>query len=104
MRYQTGGTILAALLALDRQYAINIGGGFHHASANSGSGFCVYADITLAIQFLFLKALIEKAMIIDLDAHQGNGHELDFLDDNRVYIFDMFNYQIFPNDFRAKGI
>lgn len=34
---------------------------------------------------------------------QGNGHELDFAHDNRVYIFDMFNYEIYPRDYKAKG-
>jgi len=102
MRLQTGGTILAAKVALERKYAINIGGGFHHANANEGGGFCLYADITLAIQYLLLTEEIGTAMIVDLDAHQGNGHENDFMDDNRVYIFDMFNYTIYPGDFRAK--
>lgn len=41
-------------------------------------------------------------MIIDLDAHQGNGHERDFTGDDRVYIFDMYNGYIYPNDSRAK--
>ena len=30
-------------------------------------------------------------MIIDLDAHQGNGHELDFLEDERVFVLDVYN-------------
>ncbi|KAI6229659.1 Hist-deacetyl domain-containing protein [Aphelenchoides besseyi] len=102
MRIQTGGTILAAHLALERRFAINIGGGFHHASATKGGGFCVYADITLALSFLFLNDRIKSAMIVDLDAHQGNGHEHDFANDDRVFILDMFNYQIYPGDFKAK--
>uniref|UniRef100_A0A9J2P5T8 Histone deacetylase 11 n=1 Tax=Ascaris lumbricoides TaxID=6252 RepID=A0A9J2P5T8_ASCLU len=103
-RYHTaGGSILAARLALERNWAINLGGGFHHASRSRGGGFCVYADISLALNFLFLNRLISRAMIVDLDAHQGNGHEHDFAGDNRVYIFDMFNYQIYPSDFVAKN-
>lgn len=94
---------MAAKLALERGLAINIGGGFHHASSRNGGGFCLYADITLAIRFLLIEQLITKAMIVDLDAHQGNGHEHDFLKDDRVYIFDMFNYAIYPGDFKAKG-
>ncbi|KAM3717961.1 Histone deacetylase [Dirofilaria immitis] len=101
-RYHTGGTILAAKLALTSGWAINIGGGFHHASRSKGGGFCIYADITLALTFLFTNQLISKAMIIDLDAHQGNGHENDFSGDNRVYILDMFNNRIYPNDLRAR--
>lgn len=65
-----GGTILAARLALTSGWAINIGGGFHHASRSKGGGFCIYADITLALTFLFVNQLISKAMIVDLDAHQ----------------------------------
>ncbi|KAI3990380.1 hypothetical protein MKX01_006967 [Papaver californicum] len=41
-------------------------------------------------------------MIIDLDAHQGNGHEMDFGNDNRVYILDMYNPDIYPFDFKAR--
>lgn len=41
-------------------------------------------------------------MIIDLDAHQGNGHERDFLNDKNVYILDMYNYRIYPRDNPAK--
>lgn len=56
---------------MDRGWAINIGGGFHHCSAERGGGFCAYADITLSIKFLFEKVeAVSKVMIVDLDAHQ----------------------------------
>ncbi|XP_072136469.1 histone deacetylase 11 isoform X3 [Mobula birostris] len=102
-RTQTGGTIMAGKLAIERGWAINVGGGFHHCSSDQGGGFCAYADITLAIKFLFERVEgVSKAMIIDLDAHQGNGHERDFMDDNRVYIMDVFNRYIYPGDGFAK--
>ncbi|MCO5593326.1 hypothetical protein L7F22_047336 [Adiantum nelumboides] len=41
-------------------------------------------------------------MIIDLDAHQGNGHERDFSGDKRVYILDVYNSEVYPQDFQAK--
>ncbi|KAF7693264.1 histone deacetylase 11 isoform X2 [Silurus meridionalis] len=103
LRTQTGGTIMAGKLAMDRGWAINIGGGFHHCSSDKGGGFCAYADITLAIKFLFDRVEgVSKATIIDLDAHQGNGHERDFLDDRRVYIMDVYNRHIYPGDGYAK--
>ncbi|OQV18385.1 Histone deacetylase 11 [Hypsibius exemplaris] len=102
MRLQTGGTVLAGKLAVTRGWAINIGGGFHHCSGGDGGGFCPYADITLCLRFLFLTNKITKAMIIDLDAHQGNGHEHDFYNDGRVYILDIYNGSIYPHDERAK--
>ena len=57
---------------MERGWAINIGGGFHHCSAERGGGFCAYADITLCIKYLFerLQDQCKKAMIVDLDAHQ----------------------------------
>ncbi|CAL1529385.1 unnamed protein product [Lymnaea stagnalis] len=102
-RYQTSGTIMAGKLALERGWAINIGGGFHHCSSDRGGGFCAYADITLSIKFAFDKIEgVSKVMIIDLDAHQGNGHERDFMDDARVFILDIYNRDIYPHDGFAK--
>ncbi|CAL1295259.1 unnamed protein product [Larinioides sclopetarius] len=103
-RYQTGGTILAGKLAMERGWALNIGGGFHHCSKEDGGGFCAYADITLCIRFLFVNfPLIERVMIVDLDAHQGNGHERDFMGEEKVYILDVYNRGIYPHDEYAKG-
>ncbi|XP_019941959.2 histone deacetylase 11 [Paralichthys olivaceus] len=103
LRTQTGGTIMAGKLAVDRGWAINVGGGFHHCSSDKGGGFCAYADITLAVKFLFERVEgISRATIIDLDAHQGNGHERDFMDDSRVFIMDMYNRYIYPGDGFAK--
>ena len=72
-RFQTGGTILAAQLAMqNKSWAINIGGGFHHSSGKKGgSGFCVYADISIALNRLLQLGAIKRAMIVDLDAHQA---------------------------------
>lgn len=71
-RLQTGGSIIAAKLACQRGWAINIGGGFHHCSSDRGGGFCPYADVTLLIKHAFKEVDlgIGKVMIIDLDAHQ----------------------------------
>lgn len=69
-RLQTGGSVLAGKLALERGWAINVGGGFHHCSSERGGGFCPYADITLLVRFLVDNEMIQNAMIVDLDAHQ----------------------------------
>ncbi|XP_019488991.1 PREDICTED: histone deacetylase 11 isoform X3 [Hipposideros armiger] len=103
LRTQTGGTIMAGKLAVERGWAINVGGGFHHCSSDRGGGFCAYADITLAVKFLFERVEgISRATIVDLDAHQGNGHERDFMGDKRVYIMDVYNRHIYPGDRFAK--
>ncbi|XP_068623099.1 histone deacetylase 11 [Battus philenor] len=102
MRLQTGGSVLAGKLALERGWAINVGGGFHHCSSDKGGGFCPYADITLLVRFLVENQMIQNAMIVDLDAHQGNGYQRDFLGVPEVYIMDMYNRHIYPKDKRAK--
>ncbi|KAB5553144.1 hypothetical protein DKX38_010455 [Salix brachista] len=101
-RKQVGGTVLAAKLAKERGWAINVGGGFHHCCGERGGGFCAYADISLCIHYAFNLLDISKVMIIDLDAHQGNGHERDFANDRRVYILDMYNLEIYPFDHEAR--
>lgn len=102
-RFQTAGTVLAARLALDHGWAIHLGGGFHHASAHRGGGFCCYADITLAVRELQRHGNIKHVIVVDLDAHQGNGYARDFLGDKDVYIMDVYNRAIYPGDEYAKG-
>lgn len=103
MLYATGGSILSAKAALDRGWAINLGGGYHHAYASDGGGFCIFADISLSIKYLLKSEdRVKKVMIIDLDAHQGNGHERDFMNRKDIFIMDMYNHRIYPNDEAAK--
>ncbi|KAF0691772.1 Aste57867_17043 [Aphanomyces stellatus] len=103
MLYQTGGTVAAVHLAVRHGWSINLGGGFHHACRASGGGFCIYADLTLAVDTLRRHhAHIQKILLVDLDAHQGNGHERDFLGDPSVFIVDAYNAQIYPCDVDAK--
>uniref|UniRef100_A0A8C9KH18 Histone deacetylase 11 n=1 Tax=Panthera tigris altaica TaxID=74533 RepID=A0A8C9KH18_PANTA len=55
------------------------------------------------LKFLFERVEgISRATIVDLDAHQGNGHERDFMGDKRVYIMDVYNRHIYPGDRFAK--
>ena len=107
MRLATRGTVAAAFLALKHGWSINLSGGYHHAKSNKGEGFCVYADIPLACKLVFeeyqgIPDCPKKILIVDLDAHQGNGHEMICGPDERVDIFDIYNGGIYPNDKDAK--
>ena len=70
-----GGSILGAELIANGSYshAFNVGGGLHHAKANSASGFCVFNDIAIAARWLQLKYETKRIAIIDIDGHHGNG-------------------------------
>ena len=45
---------------------------------------------------------MKKFMIIDLDAHQGNGHERDHQNPLKYYIIDAYNFSIYPGDTFAE--
>lgn len=96
MRLATGGTVLACRLAVERGIAINLGGGFHHAAADWGGGFCVYADAPLALKTLYDEGEIERALVVDLDAHQGNGTAATIRDWPWVRIADLYGESLFP--------
>jgi histone deacetylase 11 len=96
MRYCIGGTVLASRLALDHGLAINLGGGYHHAAAGSGDGFCVYADIPLAASILHQEGRVKKVLVVDLDAHQGNGTAAIFQGWPWASILDVYEEDVFP--------
>jgi len=68
-----GGTLAATEEALATGWGGNLAGGTHHAFASEGSGFCVFNDIAVAIQWLRSEGRITRAAVIDLDVHQGDG-------------------------------
>lgn len=73
-----GGSMLAARRALEDGVCINLGGGFHHAFPDHGEGFCMINDVAIAIRAAQRERLIQRAMVIDVDVHQGNGTAVIF--------------------------
>ena len=96
MRWATGGTILACRLALQHGVAINLGGGYHHAGDDKGGGFCVYADVPLALQILHAEGQIRSTLVVDTDAHQGNGTADAIRPWPWAHILDFFEEGLFP--------
>jgi histone deacetylase 11 len=96
MRYATGGTILACRMALESGLAINLSGGYHHAAASWGDGSCVYADIPLAAATLHAQGLVERVLVVDLDAHQGNGTAATIHPCPWASILDVYEEDLFP--------
>ncbi|MCE9548021.1 MAG: histone deacetylase [Planctomycetia bacterium] len=99
MQWGTAGTVLAARTALECGLAINLSGGYHHAKPDGGEGFCIYNDIGIAIRALRSDGTLssdDRIAYVDLDAHQGNGVCHVFREDDRFFIFDMYNSRIYP--------
>ena len=95
-RHATGGTVLAARLAMRHGVAINLAGGYHHAKPDAGEGFCIYNDIAVAIRDLQARRLARRALVVDLDVHQGNGTAVCFRGDESVFTFSMHEGDIYP--------
>jgi acetoin utilization deacetylase AcuC-like enzyme len=97
-RLMTGGTIEAARLALDLPdgRAFHVGGGFHHAFADHGEGFCLFNDVAVAVRVLRKEGLIRRAAVIDLDVHHGNGTAAIFARDPDVFTFSMHQENNYP--------
>lgn len=91
-----GGTILAANLALDDGIGFHIGGGWHHAYADHGEGFCALNDIAIAIRRMQKDGRVERAMVIDADNHHGNGTASIFADDASVFTLSIHQYANYP--------
>lgn len=72
-RRSVGATLAAAAAALDDGTGINLGGGTHHAFPDAGKGFCTFNDVAVAVRRLRADGAIERALVVDLDVHQGDG-------------------------------
>jgi len=92
-----GGTTLAARLALRDGIGFNIGGGFHHAFAGHGEGFCAINDVAVAIRKLQQERLIERAMVVDCDVHDGNGTAAIFAGDPSVFTLSIHQLNNYPS-------
>lgn len=91
-----GGTILAAQTALRDGFGANLGGGFHHAYANHGEGFCALNDVAVAIRRLQADNAICKAMVVDTDVHHGNGTASIFGNDESVFTISIHQENNYP--------
>ncbi|MCJ7421090.1 histone deacetylase family protein [Sphingomicrobium astaxanthinifaciens] len=73
VRHTSGGTWLAARLAMEHGYAANSAAGSHHARYDTGAGYCVFNDLAVAAHRLLAEGQVRQVLIVDLDVHQGDG-------------------------------
>jgi acetoin utilization deacetylase AcuC-like enzyme len=100
--YAVGGTISAALTALESGYSSNLAGGTHHSFADRGEGFCVLNDVAIAIHALRKRGIIRRAAIVDCDVHQGNGTAMIFAGDMETFTFSIHGANNYPL-FKARS-
>ncbi len=106
-----GASLTAAEVLLRGEFDIagNICGGWHHAFEDSPRGFCIFNDIVVTARYLLAKG-VKKILILDYDAHHGDGTQRAFYEDPRVLTISihqdpntLYPYRTgFPNE-RGKG-
>ena len=90
-RLIVGATVLGAELVAEDKFekAIALGGGLHHAKPDFGEGFCIYNDVAVAVKYLKKNFNLKKILVLDTDAHAGNGTKEIFYRDNEVLFIDI---------------
>ncbi len=83
-RWLVGGTLHGARLICEggEKRVLQLGGGLHHARRNYASGFCIYNDLAIAIQYLIRNGL--WVAYLDIDVHHGDGVQQILYEDKRV--------------------
>jgi acetoin utilization deacetylase AcuC-like enzyme len=85
--YAVGG----ALKAVDLVLAKKVENAFafvrppgHHAGPYTAAGFCIFNNIAIAAKYLLRNFKFERILILDIDAHHGNGTQEIFYDTDKV--------------------
>ncbi len=82
-------TRMACRAALEEGVAICLAGGKHHAFSEYGSGGSVFNDVAVAIRDLQLWRPGLRVMVVDTDAHQGDGTHALLAGDPRVFTYSI---------------
>jgi acetoin utilization protein AcuC len=92
-----GGTLTAldALLTNKTKLAIHFPGAKHHAQSDHSSGFCIFNDFAIAAD-IASKDHGKNIIIIDIDAHHGDGVENLTAENPKVLTFSVHQDGIFP--------
>lgn len=106
-RIVVGSALLAGELVMDGKYGKAIAfGGTHHAKPDYGEGFCFYNDVAVLARHLQKKYMLQRILILDTDAHAGNGTKVVFYDDPSVLLIDIHQdpHTVYPGTGFVKEI
>lgn len=68
----------------------------HHAEPGRGMGFCILNNVAVTAQYLRRKYQLNRILILDFDAHHGNGTQEIFYDTEEVLVVSIHQKDIFP--------
>ncbi len=102
-RYAVGGAVKAVDLVLGKKFKnafalIRPPG--HHAGPYYAAGFCVFNNVAIAATHLIERLNSERILILDIDAHHGNGTQEAFYDTDKVLYISLHED---PREFPGTG-
>lgn len=68
----------------------------HHAEPGRGMGFCIINNVSVTAQYLRRKYHLNRILILDFDAHHGNGTQEVFYDTEEVLVISIHQRDLFP--------
>ena len=90
-RLIAGASLTAAELVWEGKFTrvVGVGGGMHHATRAYGAGFCIYNDVAICVRNLIQKHNLERILVLDTDAHAGDGTCHIFYQEPKVLFIDL---------------
>ena len=86
----------ACASALEHGRGVNLAGGTHHAHFAQGGGYCVFNDSVVALRSLQRGGQVRRALIVDLDVHQGDGTATLCAGDPSIYTLSLHGARNYP--------
>ena len=74
----------------------------HHATAARAMGFCLFNNVAVAIRRAQALGQAGKVLVVDWDAHHGNGTQDIFYDDPTVYVLSVHLADDYPGTGAAR--
>ncbi len=91
---------------VDNAYALTRPPG-HHCLPDWPNGFCLLANIPIAIEAALAEGLAERVAVVDWDVHHGNGTEAVYYDRDDVLTISLHqdhNYPVDTGEAEERGI
>ncbi|MEM8904938.1 MAG: histone deacetylase [Actinomycetota bacterium] len=74
----------------------------HHATPATAMGFCLFNNVAVTARLLADRG--ERVLIVDFDAHHGNGTQDAFYDDPDVFFVSLHEHPLYPGTGRHDEV
>jgi acetoin utilization deacetylase AcuC-like enzyme len=76
----------------------------HHAEPDRGMGFCLFNNTALGARYLQQRHGLKRILVVDIDAHHGNGTQAAFFDTDTVLCVSIHQFPGFPGTGRLGEV